>query len=55
MTIHATKLHRPHPPRQLDCAPSAAGTLNHALDDGGRLTLISAPAGASKTTLLAAR
>ncbi|MCA9908113.1 MAG: LuxR family transcriptional regulator, partial [Anaerolineae bacterium] len=47
-----TKLHQPPPrARQISRAPLIA-RLNGALETGARLTLISAPAGFGKTTLV---
>ena len=50
--VLATKLFPPAPRRQLVARPRVAGRLDTTLDPGHRLTLVSAPAGFGKTTLL---
>ena len=50
--ILATKLFPPARRRQLVARPRVAGRLDASLDPGHRLTLVSAPAGFGKTTLL---
>jgi LuxR family transcriptional regulator, maltose regulon positive regulatory protein len=50
--VLATKLFPPARRRQLVARPRVAGRLDTTLDPGHRLTLVSAPAGFGKTTLL---
>jgi LuxR family maltose regulon positive regulatory protein len=49
----AAKLHRPAPPHHAVTRPALVARLNAGLAAGGRVTLISAPAGYGKTTLAA--
>jgi LuxR family transcriptional regulator, maltose regulon positive regulatory protein len=50
--VLATKLFTPTPRKQLVARPRVAERLDSTLDAGHRLTLLSAPAGFGKTTLL---
>jgi LuxR family maltose regulon positive regulatory protein len=50
--VLATKLFAPARRRQLVARPRLAGQLDSTLDPGHRLTLVSAPAGFGKTTVL---
>ncbi|MFN2243590.1 MAG: hypothetical protein ACK2U2_14960, partial [Anaerolineae bacterium] len=47
-----TKLHIPRPPSHLTARPHLVERLDAGLQSGHRLTLVSAPAGFGKTTLL---
>ncbi|HET6651588.1 MAG TPA: LuxR C-terminal-related transcriptional regulator [Nocardioides sp.] len=51
-TVLATKLFAPTPRARLVARPRLAARLDRTFDDGNRLTLVSAPAGFGKTTLL---
>ena len=52
-SLLATKLHLPPPPNKRVPRPQLIEKLNQGLGDGHQITLISAPAGFGKTTVVA--